>query len=167
MLRFAPAVALLCVATALPAHPQDEALNQIYGRLIAARAAGDLAGMIGPFPAEAILIDSRKLPALGGGDELQAQLASMAARLKADNASVASSYRVERRSIRKDLAIDAGYMRMMITIPGRDPMVRYARYLVAFQRAGDGWQIMGDANMPSDAAAWDAVRTVPGLRHDD
>ena len=148
-------------------HPADEAINAVYGELVRARAAGDVAGMVAAFPADAILIDSRPNAAMGGGPELDAQLRPFATKLSADGVRVATGYRIERRSVRGNIAVDAGYMRMQMTRPDGKSGTRYARFLVTLMRdETNRWRIIGDASMPSDEAAWQAVPHLAGLRHD-
>jgi ketosteroid isomerase-like protein len=90
----------------------------------------------------------------------------MAARMAADGVRVDTAYRVERRSVSGDLAIDAGYMRQTMTRPGAEPMVMYRRFLVTMRRGADGaWRIVADASMPAEQAAWDAAARVEGLQY--
>jgi ketosteroid isomerase-like protein len=157
----------VCAAAPVSAHPADDAINAVYGGLIKARVESDIAGMIAPFPTEAILIDSRPGPALGGGAELEARLRPMAARLATEGVKVKTQYRIERRSVTGEVAMDAGYMRMEMTRPNGQTGARYARFLVTMRRDEAGeWRILGDAAMPSDEAAWNAVDRKEGLRHD-
>ena len=107
---------LLAVASPAAAHVEDEALNGVYRRLAAARAAGDVEGMTGAFGADRLLVDQRPGPVISGG-ELAARLRPMAERLRADNVSIATAYRIERRSVMGDIALDAGYMRQMLRRP--------------------------------------------------
>lgn len=163
---FCAAVAMAVATPAMAANAEDSALNAVYDRLASARTANDVPGMAGPFAPEGILIDSRPGPAIGGG-ELAARLQPQAARLVADKVSMASGYRVERRSVMGAIAIDAGYMRQSMARPGAEPMVRYARFLVTMRRDSDGaWRIVGDASMPSTAEAWNGVARAEGLKHD-
>lgn len=159
-------LALAALAAPAAAHPQDEAINAVYGRLSKAREAHDSAGMAGGFTPDAILIDARPGPAISGG-ELETRLRPMAQRLVADRVAVATGYRVERRSVTGDVAVDAGYMRQAMTRPDGQAGIRYARFLVAMQRQADGrWLIIGDASMPADEAAWNGAAKVAGLHHD-
>jgi ketosteroid isomerase-like protein len=157
----------LCAAAPLPAHPADGEINAVYGELVRARRAGDLVAMTAPFHAEAILIDTRPNPALGGGPELQAVMKPQLARLTADNVKVDTQYRVERRSVMDDVAVDAGYMRMEMTRPDGQTGVHYARFLVTMRKNASGqWRIIGDASIRTDEAAWQRTPRVAGLRYD-
>jgi len=148
------------------AHPQDEAINAVYGRLAAARADSDVAGMAAAFGRGGILIDQRPRPALATA-ELAAQLRPMAERIRADNVRMETAYRVERRSVLEDIALDAGYMRQTLTRPDGQAMTMYSRFLVTWRREGDGvWRIVGDASMRVDEAAWDGLARQEGLRFD-
>jgi uncharacterized protein (TIGR02246 family) len=162
--------ALLCLflyAAPAAAHSEDKNINDVYGRLVEARAAGDVEGMAAAFPAEALLIDARPGPALGGGQELATRLRPFAAQLKADGVKVETQYRVERRSVGSNVAVDAGYMRMQMTRPDGQVGARYARYLVTMQRDASGhWRIIADASMPAEEAAWKSAPKVSGLRYD-
>ncbi len=161
------AIAFAISAPAIAAHPQDGAINAVYARLAAARAAHDVPGMAAAFGGEGLLIDQRPQPALSGA-ELAARLEPMAARLRADNVSLGTAYRVERRSVMDDLAVDAGYMRQQMHRPGGQQMTRYARFLVTMRRQGDGsWRIIADASMPAEEAAWTALTAREGLHFDD
>jgi uncharacterized protein (TIGR02246 family) len=164
LLAGAVAAAVLA-APAAAANPEDAALNRVYAGLVAARAAGDVPGMASAFAPEALLIDQRPMPPIAGAD-LAERLRPMAARLAADGVRVDTAYRVERRSVSGDLAIDAGYMRQSMTRPGAEPLVMYRRFLVTMRRGADGaWRIVADASMPAEQAAWDAAARVEGLQY--
>ena len=160
------ALAISVAAPAAAAHPADEAINAVYGRLAAARAASDVAGMAREFGADGLLIDARPNPALPTA-ELASRLAPMAARIRADNVRLETAYRVERRSVIGDIALDAGYMRQTITRPDGQAMTMYSRFLVTLRREADGaWRIIGDASMRAEEAAWNGLTRQDGLRFD-
>lgn len=163
------AVALAASLSAAPAaaHPQDGAINQLYGRLVAAKARNDAAGVAAAFAPEALLIDARPGAATSGA-ELAARLTPMAARMAADGVTVATQYRIERRSVAGDVAIDAGYMRTeMRRAAGEQPLTMITRFLVTLRRQADGsWRILSDASLPSTEAAWAGAVRAEGLRYD-
>lgn len=167
MLKLLPLAAVLALAaTSAAAHPQDAAINAVYAGLAATRAAHDVAGMASAFHPDALLIDARPGPPVGGA-ELVAVLAPQRERLVKDGVAIQSSYRVERRQvIGDDLALDAGYMRQAMKREGAQEMVRYARFLVTLKRDGGGWRIVGDAAMPSTAEVWNALQPKGGLAFD-
>jgi ketosteroid isomerase-like protein len=172
---------LAAIATTLapaiaPAHPQDSALNKVYAELRDARAAADVPGMAGAFEPGALLIDPRSPQPLAGA-ELEARLKPMAARLVADQVKVETAYRIERRSVMGDVAVDAGLMHMRFTRPeGAAPLQagqprprqdQYARFLVTMRRQPDGrWRIIGDASLPATAETWAAAQRQEGLHFD-
>lgn len=156
----------LFASPALAANPEDPSINAVYQRLAAARAAGDVAGMAGAFGPEGLLVDQRPGPAIAGS-ELAARLRPMAERLRADNVRIDTAYRIERRSVTGDVALDAGYMRQSLRRPDGQAMTRYARFLVTMRRGGDGqWRIIGDASMTADETAWTALTAREGLHFD-
>jgi ketosteroid isomerase-like protein len=158
-------LAALAAGPAAAANPEDEALNSVYRGLVESRSRSDVAGMAAAFGSEALLIDQRPMPAISGA-ELADRLRPMAARIVADNVRIDTAYRVERRSVSGDLAIDAGYMRQSLARPGAEPMVRYSRFLVTMRRGESGaWRIVADASMPSTEEAWDSVARSEGLLH--
>jgi uncharacterized protein (TIGR02246 family) len=163
------ASALACASLAPPAMSattHDAALNAVYQNLSRARAAHDVAGMASQFGSQGLLVDARPGPAISGG-ELAARLEPMAARIKSEGIKLDTAYRLERRSVMGNIAIDAGYMRQTMVRPEGQPGVRYARFLVTMQRDGQGrWRIIGDASMPADQAAFDGVARVDGLHYD-
>lgn len=157
--------AFAAVVAAAPASAENAALNRVYAELADARARSDVAGMASAFAPEALLIDQRPGPPISGA-ELAERLRPMAARIAADNVSIESAYRVERRSVSGDIAIDAGFMRQTMTRPGAEPMIRYARFLATFRRGPDGaWRIVADAAMPATQAQWDAAPRGEGLQY--
>ena len=161
---FAAAVAAAATPAAA-ANPEDAALNRVYTELAAARARHDVPGMASAFAPEALLVDQRPGPPILG-TELAERLRPMAARIVADGVSLDTAYRVERRSVAGDIAMDAGYMRQTVTRPGAEPMIRYARFLVTFRRGANGaWRIVGDASMPATQAQWDAAPRGDGLHY--
>lgn len=163
----AAAVAATLIVAPASAHPADEALNQVYGRLTEAKAHNDAAGVAAAFAPEALLIDARPGGATSGV-ELAARLAPMAARMAADGVTVATQYRIERRSVAGDVTVDAGYMRQeMRRAAGAQPMTMITRFLVTLRRQADGsWRILSDASMPSTEAAWSNAVRAAGLRFD-
>jgi len=147
---------LLGVAAPAFAHPEDAAIDAVYERLRDARAAADIEGMVAAFAPDGMLVDSRPgAPIIGS--ELGARLAPQVERLRGEGGSIGTEYRIERRQVLGDIALDAGYMRQTVTVPGREPMTRYARFLVTMRRGANGWQIIGDASMPATEAAWAAL----------
>lgn len=165
-LRFAILMAVAASSPALSANPEDAALNAVYARLAAARAANDVPGMSAAFGAEGILIDARPGAPITGS-ELAQRLQPMAERVQADGVRISTSYRIERRSVIDDVAVDAGYMRQTMARGDGQTGTRYARFLVTMQREADGkWVIIGDASMPSDEAAFAQVTKQPGLHYD-
>ena len=159
-------VVFACATPALAANPEDGAINAVYQQLAAARAAGDVRGMAGAFGSEGLLVDARPGPVISGA-ELAGRLQPMAERLRVENATVETAYRIERRSVIGAIALDAGYMRQRVIRPGAEPMTRYARFLVTLQRGEDGsWRIIGDASMPAQETAWTALARADGLQFD-
>ena len=158
--------AFVAVVAAAPASAENAAINRVYVGLADARARSDVADIAAAFAPEALLIDQRPGPPTSGG-ELAERLRPMAARIAADNVRLDTAYRVERRSVSGDLALDAGFMRQTMARPGAEPMIRYARFLVTLRRGADGtWRIVGDASMPATQAQWDAAPRGEGLQYD-
>jgi uncharacterized protein (TIGR02246 family) len=161
-LPLAAAIAATLFAMPAAAHPADDAINRVYGRLTEAKAHNDAAGVAAAFAPEALLIDARPGGAISGA-ELAARLDPMAAA----GATVVTQYRVERRSVAGDVAIDAGYMRQdMRRAAGAQPLTMIAKFLVTLRRQADGsWRILSDASMPSAEAAWTGAVRAGGLRY--
>jgi len=161
------AAAAVFTASAAAASPEDGALNKVYAQLRDARAAADVPGMAGAFEAGALLIDPRSPQPLAGA-ELEARLRPMAARLVADGVGVQTRYRIERRSVMGDVAVDAGLMHMRFSRAAGMPQDQYARFLVTMRRQADGrWLIIGDASLPATAETWAAAQRRDGLHFDD
>jgi ketosteroid isomerase-like protein len=166
-IRGSTALAAVPVATAAPAvaHPEDSSINAVYAGLVRARAAGDVTGMTAAFAPEALLVDARPGPAVSGA-ELAERLRPQAARLAADGVRIDTRYRIERRAVNGEVAVDAGYMRQTMVRPNGQAQDRYARFLVTLRRGLEGWKIIGDSNMPATEAAWAAAAPMDGLHHD-
>jgi uncharacterized protein (TIGR02246 family) len=166
-LRLALVLPLAALASpAFAAAPEDAAINAVYQRLAAARAAGDVEGMAAAFGPAGILVDQRPGPPLPGS-ELAERLRPMAARLTADKVSIETAYRIERRSVIGDIALDAGFMRQTMRRPDGQAGTRYARFLVTMQRDAKGeWRIIGDASMRAEEAQWAELKPVEGLHFD-
>jgi ketosteroid isomerase-like protein len=167
-MRLMLATTLVVVTLHAPAaaQPADDAINTVYAQLKASRLQGSIPGMTAHFAPEALLIDSRPGPALRGS-ELAERLAPQVERLAREGGRVETQYRIERRSVSGDVAVDAGFMRMAVVRPGAEPMVRIARFMVTMRRGNDGqWRIIGDAAMPATEAAWGALTPVAGLHFD-
>ncbi len=160
-----PAAAMLFASPAAAA-PEDGAINRVYQQLAAARAQGDVAGMSAAFAPEGLLVDQRPGAPIAGR-ELGERIAPMAQRIKTENVRIDTAYRVERRSVIGDIALDAGYMRQSMQRPDGQTGTRYARFLVTMQRGADGqWRIIGDASMPAQEAQWNALTRAEGLQFD-
>lgn len=163
---FAAVSAVVVSSSAIAANSEDAALNSVYAKLATARAAHDAQGMSSSFGSDGILIDARPGPAISGA-ELAQRLEPMAERIKAEGAQISTAYRIERRSVMGDVALDAGYMRQSITRPDGQGTTRYARFLVTMRRSADGkWVIIGDASMPADEKAFAGLTKQPGLHYD-
>ena len=160
-------VSVICAAApAAAANPEDSALNAVYQRLAEARAAGDVEGMANAFGRRGLLVDARPGPAIAGA-ELAGRLQPMADRLRTENASIDTAYRIERRSVIGGIALDVGFMRQVVRRGDGEAMTRYARFLTTLQRGADGaWRIIGDASMPAQEAAWTALAPTEGLQFD-
>lgn len=167
MKHFRLFLASICAAApALAANPEDGAINAVYQRLAAARAAGDIEGMASAFGRQGLLVDARPGPAIAGA-ELPGRLQPMAERLRRENASIDTAYRIERRAVIGEIALDAGFMRQIVRRADGEAMTRYARFLTTLQRGADGaWRIIGDASMPAQEAAWTALAPTEGLPFD-
>ena len=166
--RFVYAVIAAAVAAspAIAADPEDATINSVYSSLAKARTANDVAGMANAFGPGGLLIDARPGPAILGS-ELAGRLAPMAERVQKDGVKIDTAYRLERRSVLGDVALDAGYMRQTMVRPDGQTGSRYARFLVTMRRGPDGaWKIIGDASMPSEQAVFDALKPVDGLHFD-
>ena len=156
LLRYLLLAGLVTAAIPCSAAPEDQAINAVYAELSRARSVNDVAGMSGAFAEGGLLLDARPGPVISGA-ELAARLQPMRDRLVADQVKVESDYRVERRSILGDVAVDAGFMRQTVTRPDGTASSRFARFLVTMRREGDRWRIIADASMPAEEAAWNAV----------
>jgi ketosteroid isomerase-like protein len=169
-MRLSPflALSLVCLLASAPATAGsgDAAINAVYSALARARAANDVAGMSSAFEGNALLVDARPGPPISGA-ELGDRLRPMATRIQADGVKVETAYRIERRTLMGDLAMDAGYMRQTMVRPNGQRGARYARFLVAMRRdPSGGWRIVGDASMPAEQAAFDALTPKEGLHFD-
>jgi uncharacterized protein (TIGR02246 family) len=165
-LGLAASAALFIAAPTLAANVEDAALNAVYAGLARARAAHDVGGMAGAFSPDALLIDQRPGPPIGGR-ELAGVLQPFRDRLVADGVRIETAYRVERRSVSGDVALDAGFMRQSLARPDGQSSVRYARFLVTMRREADGvWRIIGDAAMPATEAVWNGLARTEGLHFD-
>jgi len=153
-------------APALAASAEDPALNAVYAGLRDARAAHDVAGMAAAFAQDGLLVDARPGPVISGA-ELPGRLAPMAQRIRDEGVRIATAYRLERRSVMGDVAVDAGFMRQTMVRATGEQAVRHARFLVTLRRQSDGrWRIVADASMPATAEAFDALKPVEGLHYD-
>ena len=164
------ALAFVSLAVAAPAaaeSAEDGRINAVYAQLALARADGDVAGMSAAFAPKALLVDPREGPVISGA-ELSARLQPMTERLTSEGMKIDTAYRIERRSVIGDLVLDAGYMRQTLVRPDGEQQSRYARFLVTIQRDAAGkWRIVGDASIPAEQPAFDAVQRTEGLHYDE
>jgi ketosteroid isomerase-like protein len=160
---------LLAVAAATPSPASEyQAINRVYSSLTAARASHEAAAMASHFDGNALLIDARPAAALKGND-LEARLTPMTARLVSEKVKVTTSYRVEQRAYYGDTIVDAGYMRMQFDAPegAAKPRDMTNRFMVTMRKGTDGrWRIVGDASLPANPEVWDSLKPVAGLHFD-
>ena len=160
------AAALMVAAPAL-AHPEDAAINAVYGAIAAGKAANSTDQIAGAFSPDALLIDGRPGPVVMG-EAFAARLRDLAARLETDRVKVKADYRIERRAVSGDVAVDSGYMRQAMTRADGAAMTQISRFLVTMKRQADGqWKIIADASVPAKTDAWDGLSAAPGLRFDN
>lgn len=163
------AAALALAAPAAAEDKADAALNRMYETIAAAVAVNSGEGVAGAFAADAMVLDPRPA-APAEGAAFRTSIQRMAERLKADGVTAKSEYRVVRRIVSGDLAVDTGYRHMTMTVAkpgGPMPGDQYHKFLVVAQRQGDGsWKIVRDASLPASKEAWDAAPRTAGLKYD-
>jgi len=164
----APA-ALIAATPAAAANPADAAINAMYESIAAGVAANSGEGVVAAFADEAVVLDARPGPP-AEGPAFRAAIQKMAERLKADGVQVKADYRVTRRIVSGDLAVDTGFRRQTMAVAkpdGPQPGTQYHKFLVVAQRQADGrWKIVRDASLPASKEAWDAAPRVDGLKYD-
>jgi uncharacterized protein (TIGR02246 family) len=163
------AAAMLAAATPAAANPADAALNGMYEAIAAGVAANSGAGVTSAFADDAMVLDPRPGPP-AQGPAFRAAILRMADRLKAEGVEAKADYRVVRRLVSGDIAVDTGYRRqtMVVAKPdGPQPGTQYHKFLVVAQRQPDGrWKIIRDASLPATREAWDAAVRIEGLKYD-
>jgi uncharacterized protein (TIGR02246 family) len=166
--RWTVALAVAFAAPAAAANRDDAALNRVYEAVAAGVAANSAEGIVAAFADDVIVLDPRPNPPAVGA-AFRDGIGRMAAKLKADGVKVTSDYRVERRVVAGDLAVDTGYRRLSFApaVGGAAPMVQYHKFLVVAQRQRDGsWRILRDASLPASEAAWAGAVRSDGLKYD-
>jgi uncharacterized protein (TIGR02246 family) len=166
--RWAVAFAVASAAPAAAANPDDAALNRLYEAVAAGVAANSAEAIVAAFADDAVVLDPRPNPPAVGA-AFRDGIGRMAAKLKADGVKVTSEYRIERRLVAGDLAVDTGYRRLAF-VPaagGAAPSVQYHKFLVVARRRRDGsWKILRDASLPASEAAWAGAVRSDGLKYD-
>jgi len=165
----AGAAALVLAVPAAAQSSADAALNRMYESIAAGVAANAGDAVAGAFAADAVVLDPRPgAPAEGAA--FRAGIQRMADRLKADGVTARTEYRIVRRMVAGDLAVDTGYrhMTMATSKPGvAMPADQYHKFLVVAQRQADGsWKIVRDASLPASKEAWDGAVRSAGLKFD-
>lgn len=168
MNRLAPCAAVMAVFAAAPAAADTNAdVNAIYERIAEGLRTHDPAMSSRAYTADAAYLPPSPGP-IDQGERLHALMRSSAERLRADNVAMTISYRVVRRTLVGNTAIDIGYYRTAMK-RGTDgaEQVRYNKFLLTARREADGtWKISHDASLPSSQAAYDAAERVAGLKYD-
>lgn len=169
-MRF-PAFVAAAALSASPAaaDPADASINRIYETIAAGVAANSGEGVTSAFADDAMILDPRAgAPAEGAA--FRAGIERMAERLKADGVQVKADYRVVRRLVSGDIAVDTGFRRQTMATAkagGPQPGTQYHKFLVVARRQGDGrWKIVRDASLPASKEAWDSAARVDGLKFD-
>ena len=160
------AAAFMTVAVPASAQADNASINTYYERLAHARATNFAAIADSFHPQGLFIFLSPQGPGpIVSGEELPARAQRIAERMRADGMTMASGYRVERRSVIGDIAVDAGYMRSTQSMNGNSRS-NYARFLITLKRDGASWRVISDAAWPSDEASYNAVPRTAGLRYD-
>ena len=160
-------VAAALLTLALPAEQADNAsIDAYYDRLAQARAT-DFAAIAESFhPLGLFVFLSPQGPGpVVSGDEVPGRARAIAERMRNDGMTMTTGYRIERRSVLGDVAVDTGYMRSTQTM-NNSSRSNYARFLITLKREGDSWRVISDAAWPSNEATYNAVPRTPGLRYD-
>lgn len=146
----------------------DARVNAIYERIAAGAMERDPLLSRHSYAPDAVFLDERR-PGMQVGDELHESMRGSMEALRASGAQARISYRVARRTMLGNAAIDSGYYRVSITPPDREasPSISYRKFLVAAERRDDGsWHITHDASLPSSQETYDSAQPVEGLRFD-
>lgn len=168
-LIFFAAAALGAAAPAAAADPADVAINRMYETIAAGVATNSGESVTSAFADDAMVLDPRAgAPAEGAA--FRAGVQRMADRLRADGVQVKADYRVVRRIVSGDIAVDAGFRRQTMATTkaeGPQPGTQYHKFLVVARRLADGrWKIVRDASLPATKEAWDAAARTEGLKYD-
>lgn len=168
MNRLAPLAAALSAFAAAPAAADTNAdVNAIYERMAEGIRSHDPEMSRRTYTADAAYLPPNPGP-IDQGERLHALMRGSGERLKADNVAMTISYRVVRRTLVGDTAIDMGYYRTAMK-RGTDgaEQVRYNKFLLTARREADGtWKISHDASLPSSKEAYEAAQPVAGLKYD-
>ena len=161
------AVLACLIAAPASAAPDDASLNAFYEELTRERAQ-DIRNGARAFHPEGLLIflgDGGRPGPVTQGSEVAARLGRMAEQMSEYGMTMTNAYRIERRSVIGDTAVDTGYMRLTQTRNGASRN-HYARFLVTLKCTHGRWRIISDASWPSDEAAWNAVPRNDSLKYD-
>lgn len=154
---------------ASPIHGNvDAQINDLYERIDAAARDRDPELSRQAYAPDAVFLDEREAT-IQTGEVLHASMRESIEGLRRDGAAARISYRVVRRTVRENLAIDTGYYRVAVSPADRRaaPSIAYRKFLLAAEPRPDGrWQIIGDASLPSSQDAYDGAQPVSGLRFD-
>ena len=165
-MRLLPFIILIASAPAL-AHPDDSAINALYDRIGAAKSDNDATAWVGSF-APGALIDDSRARAAANDQELKAIVTPMTERLRREGGAITVQYRVARRTVSGDTAVDSGLMRQVVTAPAADPRPIIMRFLVTLQRQPDGvWRILGDAAFSATVRLPDGAQSSLDRFYDD
>jgi len=166
MVLGAAVAAMLAAGPAVAATADDAALNGLYETLAKGAAAADAATIAGAFADDALLLYNDKGPAMQAA-AFRASLTAMSERLKTDKVALVSEYRIERRIVSGDLAVDNGVLRRTLKKADGTAQTQYAKFVVAARRgAGGNWRIVTDASLPASVEAWDKAARGEGLKYD-
>lgn len=170
MIRLAPCAAVLAVFAAAPAAADTNTntdVNAIYERMAEGIRTHDPEMSRKTYTADAAYLPPNPGP-IDQGERLHALMRGSGERLKADQVAMTISYRVVRRTLAGNTAIDMGYYRTTMK-RGTDgaEQVRYNKFLLTARREPDGtWRISHDASLPSSKEAYEAATPVAGLKFD-
>ena len=152
---------------AVASNPSDPGINAYYDELTRARAT-DFRQLVNSFHPQGLFIFLTGPQGPGPvvtADQLPDRTRTMADQMKKAGMKLSTGYRIEKRSVVGDVAVDTGYMRTTQTMNGKSRS-HYARFLVTLKRDGERWRVLSDAAWVSDEATYNAVRKTDGLKYD-
>ena len=152
------------IASTTAGAADEERMNAVYERFIAAYAALDVDLLMTAYDDDAVYLRSSEAAPAIGEPEIRASYNAFFGHVRNDGERMRISFRIIDRKMTDELASDVGYYRLeRIAADGTEIGAFYGRFLTVLAPQSDGeWAFANDLDTTANAELWEAAKPVKG-----